>query len=65
MYGKLAVLKSYGEKPTFAILGKNGQIEEVIPNVEEWLLKRIGKTISFTLSDIYWQVCDIAESNKA
>lgn len=58
-YGKLGLIKAIGEKLIFCILDEKGHPTETIPDVTDWLMKRLGHTVSFTLSDIYWQVCDI------
>lgn len=58
MFGKLAVIKTVGEKPTFVILDKDNNILITIPDLNDWMLERIGTTVSFFLSDAYFQLTD-------
>ena len=64
-YGKLAVIKTIGERPVFVILDREDNPATIIPDVNNWLMERLGRTISFTLSDVYWQLCDQEERKKA
>jgi hypothetical protein len=57
-FGKLGVLKSYGEKPTFAILDEDGQPETIIPQLDVWLIERLGNDVSIFISDTYFQISD-------
>jgi len=57
-YGKLKVVKTYGEKPLFVIVGREGQESIPIPDLTEWLMKRLDHTINMFVSDKYFQVAD-------
>jgi len=59
-YGKLGVLKTYGEKPTFVILDSNGCLDSTIPDMSDWLIKRVGKLVSLTVTDKHFQVADLS-----
>jgi hypothetical protein len=62
-YGKLVVLKSYGEKPVFVVEDGNGN-QTNIPDFAEWLFRRIGHDVNVFISDTYFQVCDEVERKK-
>jgi len=63
-YGKLAVLKTYGEKPAFVILDKDENILAIIPDFSEWAFTKIGKIVSLFESNAYFQLVDQEELNK-
>jgi hypothetical protein len=50
-YGKLAVIKTFGEKPTFVILDKDENVLTTVPDFNDWMLKRIGKIVDVFISD--------------
>ncbi len=57
-YGRLAVLKMVGERPTFCILDKEGSIMIIIPDFIDWMLKRVGIIVNFSISDSHFQIVD-------
>lgn len=57
-YGKLAVIKSYGEKPTFVLLDRNKEPFFYFPDPTDWLMKKLGHMVMFTSSGKSWQVED-------
>lgn len=57
-YGKLAVIKTYGEKPIFSILDKEDRPTTIIPDFHDWMMKRVGHKINLFISDKYFQVTD-------
>lgn len=57
-FGRLAVLKMVGERPTFCILDKGGSIIVIIPDFVDWMLKRVGTIVSFSISDAHFQIVD-------
>jgi len=63
-YGKLAVIKTVGERPTFVILDKDGQVITTIPDLNDWMLQRLGKIVSLFLSDAYFQIVDLEELKR-
>lgn len=63
-YGKLAVIKTVGEKPTFVILDKDDNILITIPDLNDWMLKRIGTTVTLFLSDAHFQMTDETQKEK-
>ena len=63
-YGRLAVLKMIGEKPTFVILDKEENILATVPDLNDWMFKKIGKIVSLFESSAYFQLVDQEELNK-
>ena len=57
-YGKLEVIKSYGEKPVFKI----GDV--ILPDLATWLFERLGKTMNLYVCDAHFQITDVEETNK-
>uniref|UniRef100_A0A6M3ISJ0 Uncharacterized protein n=1 Tax=viral metagenome TaxID=1070528 RepID=A0A6M3ISJ0_9ZZZZ len=60
-WGKLGVLRTYGEKPTFVILDEDGRPDVTIPDISDWLLKRVGRTVSLTYTDKYFELADLTQ----
>jgi hypothetical protein len=63
-YGKLGVIKTIGERPTFCLLDKEGNPATIVPDMMEWLMRRVGKTVSLFISDAHFQVTDEDERIK-
>jgi hypothetical protein len=57
-YDRLEVIKSYGEKPLFKVG------DEIIPDLADWLLKRVGKLVNVYVCDAHFQITDVEEAHK-
>ena len=62
-YGKLGVVKSIGKEPSFVILNEKGDVTTVVPSFTAWMLKRIGTTVSFLISDGAFEVVDMSSGD--
>lgn len=66
-YGKLSIVKTLPDTPnkiTFAIVDENGYPQTIIPDIDMWLMERIGKRISIFISDVYFQIIVQKEKEK-
>ena len=58
-YGKLSVIKSYGRKPTFVLLDRKGKVCYTIPDINDFLLKNLGRIMDVAVTDTRFQVSNV------
>jgi len=60
-YGKLGTIKTVGNKPVFCILDAKDQPIIVVPDVEDWMMKKVGHKFSIFVSTKHFQLTDVDE----
>ena len=58
-YGKLSVIKTYGSKPTFVLLDRKGKVCYTIPDINDFLLKNVGKMVDVAVTSGRFQISNV------
>lgn len=56
IHGALDVIKTIGESPVFILSDKHNGTRVIIPNITDWLMKRLGKEISLKITKNQWKL---------
>lgn len=61
-YGKLGIIKTIGNRPVFCILDVENKPIMTIPDLEDWMMQKIGHTVDLFVSNEYFQLSDKGEN---